>query len=172
MSGLISAAGFPHSARGREVPAWIAAFYRAYIARDPGKLGEILDDDVDWLLAGPSEQIDFFGQRRGKAAVIELVTRVMPCYFHLTDFEIEHLLVQDERAALYGNLRARQRDTGRSICYRGSHFLRARAGKLISYRGIADTFDAAEQVVGHPIDVNKRIAQVALAPDEDALLSL
>lgn len=172
MNDPISALGLPQSARGREVPAWMAMFYRGYITRDAGLLDAVLDDDVDWQLAGPSDQIDFFGHRRGKAAVIEVITRIMPCYLDLTDFEVEHLLVQDDRAALYGRLRARQRETGRSICYRGSHFLRARAGKLISYRGISDSFDAAEQVVGHPIDVNKRIERVALVPEEDALLSL
>jgi ketosteroid isomerase-like protein len=172
MSELISALGLPYSARGRDLPPWIADFYRAYITRDAELLDTVVDDDIDWLLAGPADQIDFFGRRRGKDAVIEVVTRIMPCYFHLTDFEIEHLLVQGERAAFYGHLRARQRDTGRAIRYRGSHFTRARDGRIVSFRGIADTFDAAEQVVGHPIDVTKRIERVALVPEEDALLSL
>lgn len=173
MSDSISAVGLPQSARGRDLPAWLVSFYHAYITRDPELLDAVIDDDVDWLLAGPAEQIDFYGHRRGKSAVIELITRITPCYLHLTDFEVEHLLVQGgERAALYGHLRARQRGTGRSIRYRGSHFLRARNGKLVSYRGIADTFDAAEQMVGHPIDVTKRIERVALVPEEDMLLSL
>lgn len=172
MTDLISASGLPESARGRDLPAWIVTFYRGYIARDAALLDAVLDDNVDWHLAGPSDQIDFFGYRRGKEAVIELITRIMPCYFHLIDIEIEHLLVQGDRAALYGHLRARQRDTGRLIRYRGSHFLRAKNGRIVSCRGIADTFDAAEQVVGHPIDINKRIERIALVPEDDALLSL
>lgn len=172
MSELISAMALPQSARGRDLPPALAMFYRGYITPDPAFLDAIVDEEIDWFLAGPSDQIDFFGHRRGKAAVIEVATRIMPCYFRLIDFEIEHLLVQGERAALYGHLRARQRDTGRSIRYRGAHFLRFRDGRLVSFRGVADSFDAAEQLVGHPIDVNKRIERVALAPEDDALLSL
>lgn len=171
MTSPISAIGLPHSAPGRDLPPFVAAFYRAYLARDADRLDAILDDDVDWLLCGPAEQFDLYGYRRGKAAAIEVVTRIMPCFFHLTDFEIEHLVVQGDRVAAYGNVRARQRDTGRSLCFRGAHFLRFRGGRLVSFHGIADTFDAAEQVVGHPIDVNKRIERVPLVP-EDELLSL
>ena len=94
--------------------------------------------------------------------MIELVTRTMPRYLDLSDFEIEHLVVHGDRAALYGRLRALQRETGRSICYRGAHFLRVRDGKLVSYRGIADTFDAAQQVLGHSIDVSNRMDRVEL----------
>jgi ketosteroid isomerase-like protein len=172
MTELMSARALPVSARGRDLPPFVADFYRAYLSRDHDLLDAILDDGVEWLLAGPADQFDLYGYRRGKAAVIELVIRIMPCFFHMADFEIEHLVVQGDRVASYGHVRARQRDTGRSLCFRGAHFLRFRDGKLIAFRGIADTFDAAEQVVGHPIDVNKRIERVALVPEEDALLSL
>jgi len=172
MTGLLSALSLPASAHGRDVPPFVADFYRAYLTRDHDLLDAILDDDVEWLLAGPAEQFDLYGYRRGKAEAIDLVTRVMPCFFRMTDFEVEHIVVQGDRVAAYGQVRARQRDTGRSLCFRGAHFLRFRNGKLIAFRGIADTFDAAEQVVGHPIDVNNRIERVSLVPEEDELLSL
>ncbi|MGD9924181.1 MAG: nuclear transport factor 2 family protein [Pseudorhodoplanes sp.] len=172
MSAVVSAAAFPDRLHGRDVPPWLVAFYRAYLKRDAGLLDAILDDNVEWLLAGPAEQFDLYGCRQGKAAAIELVTRIMPCFFHMTDFEIEHLVVQGERVAAYGHVRARQRDTGRSLCFRGAHFLRFRDGRLVAFRSIADTFDVAEQVVGHPIDVNRRIETASLVPEEDELLSL
>jgi ketosteroid isomerase-like protein len=170
MSDLII--GLPRSASGRDVPTWVSAFYRAYITRNPGLLDAVLDDAVEWTLTGPAEQFDIYGSRRGKQAVIELVTRIMPCFFQITDFEFEHLLLQSEQVAAYGLVRARQRDTGRSLCFRGAHFLRFRNGKLTMFRSFADTFDVAQQVVGHPIDVTKPIERVTLVPEEDALLSL
>jgi ketosteroid isomerase-like protein len=172
MKPLISAAGLPESAPGRDIPAFLSAFYRAYLTRDRALLDAILDDEVEWLLTGPAEQFDYYGRRHGKAEAIEVITRIMPCYFHITDFEFENLLVQGDRVATYMHLRARQRDTGRALCFRGAHFLRFRNGKLVAFRSIADTFDVAEQVVGHPIDVSKRIEQVSLVPEEDELLTL
>ncbi|HWV54949.1 nuclear transport factor 2 family protein [Pseudorhodoplanes sp.] len=169
---VLSAIALPATLRGRDLPPFIGDFYRAYSQRDAGLLDAILDDDVEWLLNGPADQFDMYGHRRGKAEVIELVTRILPCFFRIIDFEIEHLLLQGERVAIYGRLRARQRDTGRSLCFRAVHFLRFRNGKLIAFHGLGDTFDAAQQVVGHPIDVHTRIDPVALVPEEDALLSL
>ena len=172
MSDSISAIGLPQSAGGRDVPSWIATFYRAYITRDSDLLDAILDDDVEWILTGPAEQFDIYGSRRGKKAAVELVTRIMPCFFRITDFEIEHLLVQGGHVAAYGQMRARQPDTGRSLCFRGAHFMRFKDGKLLVFRSIADTFDVAQQMVGHPIDVTNRIEHVPMVPEEDELLSL
>lgn len=171
MNGPISASGFPQSAE-RDLPPWIAAFYRAYLTRDPALLDAILDDDVEWILTGPAEQFDLYGSRRGKRDTLELVTQVMPCFYVVTDFEIEHLLVQGDRVAAYGSVRARQRETGRSLCFRAAQFLRFRNGKLVAFRGIADTFDTAEQMLGHPIDVTKPIEHVALVPEQDDLITL
>jgi ketosteroid isomerase-like protein len=170
MSGLFSALALPKSAPGRDLPAWIPAFYRAYLSRDADLLDAILHDDVEWRLTGPAEQFDLYGLRRGKPAVIEVITRIMPCYFCMLDFEFEHLLVQGDRVAAYGLIRGRQRETRRSICFRGAHFLQFRDGKLMSFRGVADTFDAVEQVVGHPVDITKAIEHVPLAPEDDVML--
>ncbi len=171
MSSPISAIGLPQSA-GRDLPPWLVTFYRAYLTRDPALLDAILDDDVEWILTGPAEQFDIYGSRRGKQATLELITRIMPCFFSISDFEFEHLLVQGEHVAAYGQVRARQRDTGRSLRFRGAHFMRFRNGKLVLFRSIADTFDVAQQVVGHPIDVTKPIEHVPLVPEQDELLSL
>lgn len=166
-----------HHAGGRVVPPWIVAFYEAFVARDAGRLDRILDDDIDWLLAGPAEQFDHYGRRHGKDSVIELITRIMPCYFHTTGFVFEHLIVEgdatDGQVAAHGRLRARQRDTGRSLNFRFANFLRFEDGKLISFRGVPDTFDAVEQIVGHPVDVTRAIPAVPddLVADSDALFA-
>jgi ketosteroid isomerase-like protein len=172
MTPAISAIALPPFVQGREIPPWLAEFYRAYVTRDAHLLDAILDDEVEWLITGPVDQFDYYGRRHGKAETIEVITRIMPCFFQISDFEFQHLLMQGERVATYWHVRARQRETGRTICFRGAHFMRFRAGKLLSFRSITDTFDVAEQVVGHPIDVNSPIEQVALVPEDDALLSL
>jgi ketosteroid isomerase-like protein len=172
MTDTFSALGLPDSAQGRDLPPWIAVFYRAYLMRDEALLQDILHDDVEWLLTGPAEQFDVYGRRRGKQDAIELITRIMPCYFQLIDYEIEHLLVNNDRVASYGQFRARQRETGRALCFRGSQFLRVADGQLISFRSIADTFDVIEQIVGHPIDTSKRVERVSLVPEDDVMLRL
>ena len=145
----------------------VTTVYAACSARDPQLLSAILHDRIDWLLAGPADQFDFYGRREGKDEVIVVLTRILPCYFQNVEFEVEKVLVQGDRAVVYGHVRARQRDTGRWIRYGFMHFLRFEQGRLISLRGIGDTFDLAEQIVGHRIDVNQGLENVPLIPDDD-----
>lgn len=172
MTASISARGLPGSAPDRAIPDFLVAFYRAYLSRDETLLQQILHDDVEWLLMGPADQLDIYGRRSGKAETIELITRIMPCYFEVLDFEFEHLLVDGPRIAAYGQARARQCETGRALRFRVAHFLRFENGKLMSYRSMADTFDVVEQLVGHQIDINKRVERVTLVLEEDELLIL
>jgi ketosteroid isomerase-like protein len=154
-------------AGGNAMPPFVAAYYDAYLSRDPERIAAVLHDQVVWSVTGPSDQFDFFGPRRGKEEVIEVMVRIIPCFFRISSFEFEHVLVQGDRVATYGQMRSHQRDTGRAIRFRFTHFLRFLDGKLITSRAIADTFDAAEQLVGHPIDVSKEMQSAPLVPEDD-----
>jgi ketosteroid isomerase-like protein len=143
----------------RIAPPWLSAFYEAYVSRDPDLIGAVLDDEVTWLLAGPAERVDFFGMRRGKDEVIELITRIIPCYQKLMGFEIDQLLIQDEHVAFLGRVCAKQRESGRMIRFACAHFMRFRDGKLVSMRALADSFDALEQLMGYRFAVTSDIGR-------------
>jgi ketosteroid isomerase-like protein len=157
----------PACVAGRPVPPFAAEFYDAYVARDEARISAILHDEIRWQITGPSHQFDFYGARRGKEEVIELIARIVPCYFLITGFDFDHVLVQGGRVATYGQVRARQRDTGRSLRFRFAHFLHFVEDRLIDYRVIADTFDLAQQIVGHSIDVSRTLPSASLAPADD-----
>jgi ketosteroid isomerase-like protein len=152
---------------GNAMPPFVAAYYDAYLSRDPDRIAAVLHDQVEWSVTGPSDQFDLFGPRRGKEEVIEAMVRIIPCFFRISSFEFEHVLVQGDRVATYGQVRAHQRDTGRAIRFRFTHFMRFIDGKLIVLRAITDTFDAAEQLVGHPIDVSREMQSAPLVPEDD-----
>lgn len=156
----------PCTAAIHRTPPWIVRFYEAYLSADPAQLDAVLDDDVSWLISGPAEQVDFFGLRRGKPAVIELITRIVPCYQKLTGFEIEQLLVEGEKAAVFGRICAQQRETRRSIRFAFAHFLRFRDGRLISMRALADSFDAIEQIMGCRITLATEPGRVPVDPTD------
>ena len=115
---------------------------------DASALDEVLDDNVSWLISGPADYVDLYGFRRGKAAVIELITRVMPCYHRIAGFEIEQLLVQDDHVAILGRVCSRQCETGRALRFGYTHFLQFRDGKLTTFRALADSYDAVSQIMG------------------------
>lgn len=151
----------PPCGLGRPAPAWLCEFYNAYLSAEASRLDTVLHDDVMWLISGPADQVDFFGMRRGKAEVIELVTRIIPCFQQVTGFEIEQLLVQGDCAASFGRVRSRQRETNRSIRFAYAHFMRFRDGRLISMRALANSFDAVEQLMGYQITV---VSEASLVP--------
>ena len=139
---------------------YVESFYRARLSRDPARIEPFLDDDVDWLIAGPVELLQFCGQRRGKAQVLDTIVRVMPSIMHVSKVELEALLVDRDRVATFSRLTGVLPGSGRIISYHQAQFMRFRDGKIFEYRSLIDSFDAAEQMMGHPIELSDPPRQV------------
>ena len=133
---------------------FIEDFYRARISCDPERIALFLDDDVEWCIAGPVELMHFCGERRGKQAVIDALVRHVPAQLEVVGMEPEEVLVDGERAAALCLLTAKHARTGRTISYRCAQFLHFRDGRIARFRVLIDSFDAAEQMLGHTIDVS------------------
>ena len=127
----------------------VDAFYRAYVTRDAEQIGAWLDDDVEWIVAGPVEVMQVCGTWRGKAAVMDRFANQIPKVIRFKGLEIESLLVDRDRSAMFGRVSCTHISSGRSICHRVAHLVRYRDGKVISHRVINDSLDAAEQYAGH-----------------------
>lgn len=147
----------------------VEEFYRAYAARDADKVAEFLDDDVEWTINGPVDLLLFCGTRQGKAAVVEIIERLVPAVFRIFSFVPDAILVDGDRAATLNRLAARRRDDGRVISYRLAHFLRFRNDKVIENISLIDSFDAVEQVLGHPLAVHET---PSLGTEEGKLIAL
>ncbi len=132
----------------------VEAFYRAYGARDAGRVAEFLDDDVKWTISGPVDLLPFCGARRGKAAVLDIIERLVPDVFRVFSFVVDAILIDGDQVATLNRLSARRGDDGRVISYRLAHFMRFRAGKVIENLSLIDSFDAVEQVLGVPLAVH------------------
>jgi ketosteroid isomerase-like protein len=131
----------------------VEAFYKAYSERDIERIGQFLDDDVAWTISGPVDILPFCGQRVGKTAVMKLIDRGIPAILTDRRFVVNAMLVDGDRAAILGRVTATKSDGGHAISYRIAHFIRFRGEKVIDYTSIIDSFDAAEQVLGHRISL-------------------
>jgi ketosteroid isomerase-like protein len=131
--------------------AGVDTFYRAYISRDPIQIAATLDEDVEWSVAGPAELMQVCGYWRGKAAVVDRFTRIVPSIIEFKGFNIEHLLIDEHQSAAFGNIACVHRGNGRLIRHRVAHFVLYREAKVVSFHCINDSFDAVEQFVGHQI---------------------
>ena len=129
-------------------------FYRALANRHMKTLAGYLDDAVTWTISGPVDILPFCGRRVGKAVVMKLLDRDIPTFLTGRRFIPNTMLVDGDSAAVLGKLMATMRDGGRVISYRIAHFIRFRNDKVVEYNSIIDSFDAAEQVLGHSFNVH------------------
>jgi ketosteroid isomerase-like protein len=131
----------------------IRSYFQACISRDPSRIASYLDADVTWSVTGPIDLLPFCGQHRGKDDVIDTIVRVVPSVVQVKAMKVEEILIDGNRAATFMQISGILGETGRTVSYRGAQFLRFREAKLVELRGLIDSFDAAEQVLGHPIAV-------------------
>lgn len=147
----------------------VQSYFQACVSRDPERIGRFLDDEVEWSLGGPVDLLPFCGQRRGKDAVVDTLVRLVPSVFRLTKMELEQVLIDGDRAASYMHLSAVHATTGRTVSYRSAQFIRFRDGKIVDFRGLIDSFDAAEQALGHAINLSGSALAVAADGNRVAL---
>jgi ketosteroid isomerase-like protein len=74
-------------------------------------------------------------------------------HYEVVQSVTEWLIAEGDRAASTTDLTLKQRATGRTIRCRIASFHRVRDGRVIEYRGFTDSFDAAEQVLGHELRI-------------------
>jgi hypothetical protein len=75
--------------------------------------------------------------------------------FVFTGFVNDSVVIFGDRAATLNRLSGRRAD-GRAISYRVAQFIRFKDAKVAEYCSVIDSFDAAEQVLGHSISLVER----------------
>jgi ketosteroid isomerase-like protein len=131
----------------------VEAFNDAYARRDVVALAPLLDDDARWLINGPVNLLHFCGERRGKREVLELVGRIAAEQVSFIQLVPEKVLIDGDCASTLCRLTGECAADHRVIGYRVAQFMRFRNGKIVDYCSVIDSFDAAEQVLGHAIDL-------------------
>ena len=127
-------------------------FYKASAQRDTQGILALIADDVDWLVQGPVDVFPFFGQRHGKAAVLEGYGEIAR-KLEITGYQVESLLADGDRAAALIRITAIVRATSKVMSFRTTQFSRFRDGKMIEMRGVLDSFDMVEQTIGRTLNV-------------------
>jgi ketosteroid isomerase-like protein len=133
--------------------AVVEAFYKAYAERDIDSIAPFIDDNVEWTISGPVDVLTFAGTFHGKAAVLDVMARLVPEVFQVFCFVPSMTLVEGDRVATLNRLWAKRTEDGRVISYRLAHFMRFAHGKVVDNLTLIDSFDAVEQVLGHPLAV-------------------
>lgn len=126
------------------------ALLRAINERQREDIEAMIDDDVDWAVYGPIDMFPFFGARRGKAAVLDVIGQVAD-NIRVHRFDRESVMLGADNASAMMRFSLTLLDANKPISLRLAQFAQFKAGKLVSIRILVDTFDLVEQALGHPI---------------------
>lgn len=125
--------------------ARVREIYDDFVHARFDRLGDALDEKVDFLSHAPSDVFPYLGRRRGRAEVLEALSEVhrkleVVCFWPLTT------VVDNNQAALTVVVKVTDRATRRTANFLGAHFLRFRDDRIADYCAIIDSFDAARQL--------------------------
>jgi len=126
------------------------ALHKAINDRQHEELENLIDDDVDWAIYGPIDMFPFFGARRGKAAVLEVIKRISD-NVRVHRFDRESIILGVDTASSMMRYSLTALDSNKPISLRLAQFAQFKAGRLASIRVLVDTFDLVEQALGRPI---------------------
>ena len=133
------------------------AIHHAINERHFDDLDILLDEDIDWAIYGPIDMFPFLGQRRGKAAVLDVVKQIAE-NFRVHRFDRETIMLGVDSASSMLRYSLTSLESNKPISLRVAHFAQFKAGLLSSMRVLVDTFDLVEQALGHPIHLPRMSA--------------
>ena len=111
--------------------------YEAVGRGDIPALLDLLTDDVEWTLQGPTE-IPFAGTRRGREGSAEFFSLVGE-NLEFQQFEPRKFVVQGDTVAVLGYERSLIKPTGRTLEQEWAHLYTLRDGKIAEFRAFEDT---------------------------------
>ena len=98
---------------------------------------DLLTDDVEWTLQGPSV-IPFAGTRRGREGVVEFFS-LLGETVEFQQFEPREFVAQGDTVAVVGYERNLIKPTGRTFEQEWVHVYTLRDGKIAKHRAFEDT---------------------------------
>ena len=111
--------------------------YEAFGRGDIPALLDLLTDDVEWTLQGPSV-IPFAGTRHGHEGVAEFFS-VLDETLEFEQFEPRDFVAQGDTVVVVGIERSLSKATGRTIEQEWAHVNTLRDGKIAKFRAFEDT---------------------------------
>ena len=135
--------------------AVVDSFCEAYAVRDVTRVADFLHDEVQWTVNGPADFLPFSGTWRGKPVVLDLIGRRVPAVLRILNFVPYSCLVDGDQLAMLNRQTAQRTDDGRVISFRVANFMRFHNDKIVHNLSLLDSFDAVEQVIGHPLAVHE-----------------
>ena len=135
--------GSPDAPAAREVVerylAAVSAFHADPSASNLAVVSKAFAEDVDWNIAGDTDNVPWIGERRGREAVADFF-RDLRKDNDPQRFAVRKILADTDTVAVLGDLATRVKATGRLIETEFALDITVRDGLIVRYRLIEDSF--------------------------------
>ncbi|MCV2219533.1 nuclear transport factor 2 family protein [Thauera sp. Sel9] len=111
----------------------------------PAEIASLFSEDVDWFIAGDTENVPWIGRKHGRKGVAEFFSQIREL-IAAERFEISDVLVKGGRAVVLGALASRARSTGKLMETEFAFDLIVENGLVVRYRMFEDSFAVARAV--------------------------
>ena len=125
------------------------ALHRAVNERQFDEIEPLIDEEVEWTIHGPVELFPYFGARRGKEAVLEVIRQIAE-RVRVHRFDREQIMLGVEAASSMLRYSLTLLETNKPVRVRLAHFAQFREGRLSSIRVVVDSHELVEQTVYSP----------------------
>lgn len=125
------------------------ALHRAVNERQFDEIEPLIDEDVEWTIHGPVDLFPYFGARRGKEAVLEVIRQIAE-RVRVHRFDRESIMLGVEAASSMLRYSLTLLETNKPLRVRLAHFAQFREGRLSSMRIVVDSHELVEQTVYPP----------------------
>ena len=136
----------------------VLKFLETFYSGDVEGALERCTDDIEFLVNAPIDILPHLGQRRGKAAVRQMLTTVHARYSSMR-CEVPIMVAEGDKVAAHIRASMSKSSNARVVQFDIAAFYTLRDGKISQIRQIIDTFDLVEQVL-------ERDVAAVLAGDE------
>ncbi|MBB4423926.1 hypothetical protein GGD66_002470 [Bradyrhizobium sp. CIR48] len=109
-----------------------------------------MDENVRWALYGPIDMFPYLGTRYGRAAALDVISRISNDV-RISRFDRETVVLGIDSAASILSCCMTTRRSDRPIAVRVAHFAQFSSGRLMKMDVLLDTFDLVEQALGRSI---------------------
>ena len=111
--------------------------------RDPGEIAALFDADLVFEIQGDDGVLPWIGRKTGRQAVADFI-RDIRALTEPVAFDVEDILVSDNRAAIIGALQSRIKATGKIAATQFAIVLTISGDVVTRFQMLEDSFDVSK----------------------------
>ena len=111
--------------------------------QDPAEIAALFDTDLVFEIQGDDGVLPWIGRKSGRQAVVDFIRDTRALTEPVT-FDVEDILVSDNRVAIIGALQTRIKATGRVIATQFAIILTITGDVVTRFQMLEDSFDVSK----------------------------